>query len=243
MKSSRPGISPKSHRSPALMIASSSPGLSTARHVNSTGLSLIPVRINHSSIWRANMDKHALTCASMRPSQPPAGVRARWSLKLPASSVQSFGITAILVRTRRMRNGRWIALGRAATASVAVHPASPRSCIHSGVRALGRRRARGSVAFISDRGLSAGWPGCVDARGLAYRRPLWRLRADAGPTSDMEPDDVPPPRAQFPCHGVSDALRRTRVHYVLPYRPGCDSQTQTLPGKDGEERSITIVRC
>jgi hypothetical protein len=35
---------------------------------------------------------------------------------------------------------------------------------------------------------------------------------------------------------------RTSV-YVIPFRPGCDSQSQKLLWRDGGERSITIVRC
>jgi hypothetical protein len=34
-----------------------------------------------------------------------------------------------------------------------------------------------------------------------------------------------------------------KVIYVLPYRPGCDSETQKVPGKGGGEHSVTIVRC
>ena len=30
---------------------------------------------------------------------------------------------------------------------------------------------------------------------------------------------------------------------VMVYRPGCQTQTVTVPGKDGDDRSINIVRC
>ena len=34
-----------------------------------------------------------------------------------------------------------------------------------------------------------------------------------------------------------------QVIYVLPYRPGCETKTETLPWRNGSEHSVRIVRC
>ena len=44
-----------------------------------------------------------------------------------------------------------------------------------------------------------------------------------------------PPRAAAPAPPP--------VIQVIKYRPGCASETTTLPGSDGKEQAITIVRC
>jgi hypothetical protein len=31
--------------------------------------------------------------------------------------------------------------------------------------------------------------------------------------------------------------------YVVPYRPGCDTETETLPWRNGSKHSVRIVRC
>jgi hypothetical protein len=41
--------------------------------------------------------------------------------------------------------------------------------------------------------------------------------------------------------GAPDSSRK--VIYVLPYRPGCDSETQKVPGRNGAEHAVRIVRC
>lgn len=34
-----------------------------------------------------------------------------------------------------------------------------------------------------------------------------------------------------------------QVIYVVPYRPGCETKTETLPWRNGSEHSVRIVRC
>jgi hypothetical protein len=43
--------------------------------------------------------------------------------------------------------------------------------------------------------------------------------------------------------GYPPADKAATSVYVIPYRPGCDSQTQNVPWRNGSERSVTIVRC
>jgi hypothetical protein len=60
-----------------------------------------------------------------------------------------------------------------------------------------------------------------------------------------EPPTTTYPRA-YPVAGYSAggvAHPAERPIYVVPYRPGCDSESQRLPWRDGGERAITIVRC
>jgi hypothetical protein len=60
-----------------------------------------------------------------------------------------------------------------------------------------------------------------------------------GPTSES------PPAYPVPGYPVGGDAPDTsqKVIYVLPYRPGCDSETQKVPGKNGGEHAVTIVRC
>ncbi len=54
----------------------------------------------------------------------------------------------------------------------------------------------------------------------------------------------PPLPPDYPPAAYPDGLPvRERVIYVMPYRPGCTSQRQTVPSEHGGERTITIVRC
>jgi len=56
-----------------------------------------------------------------------------------------------------------------------------------------------------------------------------------------------PPPSPYPSPGyygtANSAPVAPRPVYLVPYHPGCDSQTQTLPWRTGDDRSITIVRC
>jgi hypothetical protein len=48
------------------------------------------------------------------------------------------------------------------------------------------------------------------------------------------------PATASPAEGVPV---RERVIYVMPPRPGCSTQTYTVPSERGGERSINVVRC
>jgi hypothetical protein len=56
-----------------------------------------------------------------------------------------------------------------------------------------------------------------------------------------------PPPSHYPSAGYHGTANRApfsqRPVYLVPYHPGCDSQTQVLPWRNDAERSITIVRC
>jgi len=59
------------------------------------------------------------------------------------------------------------------------------------------------------------------------------------PAADYPSPDYPP--AAYPAAYGTPA--RERVIYVMPYRPGCTEQRQTVASERGGERTITIVRC
>jgi hypothetical protein len=48
-----------------------------------------------------------------------------------------------------------------------------------------------------------------------------------------------PPAASYPVIGPI----QERVIQVITYRPGCNSQTETVPWRDGSDHAVTIVRC
>jgi hypothetical protein len=50
-----------------------------------------------------------------------------------------------------------------------------------------------------------------------------------------------PPAANYPA--ADSAPDAQRVIFLVPYRPGCDSETQKVPSMSGGERGIRIVRC
>jgi hypothetical protein len=50
-----------------------------------------------------------------------------------------------------------------------------------------------------------------------------------------------PPNANYPAADSAPAPQR--VIFVVPYRPGCDSETQMVPSMSGGERAVRIVRC
>jgi hypothetical protein len=50
-----------------------------------------------------------------------------------------------------------------------------------------------------------------------------------------------PPAANYPA--ADSAPDAQRVIFLVPYRPGCDSETQNVPSVSGGERVIRIVRC
>jgi hypothetical protein len=65
------------------------------------------------------------------------------------------------------------------------------------------------------------------------------------PADRIAPYSEPLPLTSDPRYNPfgGEAPVRDSAVYIIPYRPGCDSQTERLPWRNGSERTIRIVRC
>jgi hypothetical protein len=141
-------------------------------------------------------------------------------------------VAAVFVAQETLaRSGGGFGPARVATPPAALHPA-------------GRAAIRGHefrARFRHHRRFGSAWPGVWDSGYYPYG-------GSYDPYSSYDPYyggpyDSPP---RYPASGypiASTAPAAPRPIYVIPYRPGCESQTQKLPWRHGEERAITIVRC
>jgi hypothetical protein len=113
--------------------------------------------------------------------------------------------------------------------SVARGPAHVRSAAH-----FGHRRLFGAGWPLSAWG-DAPWYG-----GGGYYDPSDTVASGA------QPDDRPgySPSYSYPVYPSPDGtVVRERVIYVIPFRPGCGTQTYRVPAEGGGRRSINVVRC
>ena len=53
-------------------------------------------------------------------------------------------------------------------------------------------------------------------------------------------DEEPPPVSSLPRPAPAPVIQ---VINVIPYRPGCDTEVEQVPWRNGSEKSIRIVRC
>jgi hypothetical protein len=173
-----------------------------------------------------------------------------------AASFFLVGIAAILVTSEVFaRAGGGFMGGRAASSPprAHAHPATP-PVVHPGGALAGGRGVLRAQAFRrnflghrgrfrnrawSGRPWYDGWYGPSDYGPYDYNGGYY------GATNYVPPYEPPPPAYPGPGYPVGGGAPDTaqKVIYVLPYRPGCDSETQKVPGKDGREHSVTIVRC
>jgi len=137
------------------------------------------------------------------------------------------------------RSGGGFGGGRAAAPPAALHPA--------GLPIRGRATA-GAHAFgtplLRRQRFGSGWSGAWVGGGDYY--PYGGSSYPCYDTSGYGTPYEPPP-SPYPSPGyygtANSAPVAPRPVYLVPYHPGCDSQTQTLPWRTGDDRSITIVRC
>ena len=117
-------------------------------------------------------------------------------------------------------------------------PSGARPFFHSGaahfrapatVHAHGLRRGLRHHRFF-------GWPG-LWSDGPWYGAPSYDTSGYGAPGEEATSDQ---PISRYP---APSAPLTERIIHVIPYRPGCDSETQRVPWKGGGERSITVVRC
>jgi hypothetical protein len=145
------------------------------------------------------------------------------------------------------RSGGGMAASPPASAPPASRPATIRPFFHPGrapfINQAGVRSHAFRTPFLRHRRFGSGWPlgwagGWYDPNGGSWYDPYY----DTTGRGQIAPYQPPPP--PYPVAGYPAAAPIVqRVIYVVPYRPGCDSQTQNLPWKDGHEHSVTIVRC
>ena len=135
---------------------------------------------------------------------------------------------------------------RAAAPATALHPAGLpliRGRVMTGPHAF-------RTPFLRHRHFGNGWSGAWG--GDYYPYGSWGDYYPYGnsyyPYYDASGYGVPhePPPSPYSAAGYGAARSvpvAQRPVYLVPYHPGCESQTQMLPWRTGGERSITIVRC
>jgi hypothetical protein len=137
------------------------------------------------------------------------------------------------------RSGGGFGGGRAAAPPAALHPAGLpiRSRATAGAHAFG-------TPLLRRQRFGSGWSGAWVGGGDYYP-----YGSSSYPYYDTSGYGAPyePPPSPYPSAGYYGTANRAPVSqhpvYLVPYHPGCDSQTQVLPWRNDAERSITIVRC
>jgi len=83
-----------------------------------------------------------------------------------------------------------------------------------------------------------GWPG-LWGDGPWYGAPSYDAGGYGAPGEEATSDQ---PVSSYPYPAPSAPLTERIIH-VIPYRPGCASETEKVPWRGGDERPITVVRC
>jgi hypothetical protein len=167
-----------------------------------------------------------------------------------AASILLVTIATVLVSPGVFaRAGGGFVSGRATSPpAVHAHPATPPVVHPAGALAGGRGLLRAPFRrnFFRHRGRFttgawSGWYGPYDSYG-----PYDYGSNDYGSSYyGYGPPSEPPPTYPAPGYPVGGGAPDSsqKVIYVLPYRPGCDSETQKVPGRNGAEHAVRIVRC
>jgi hypothetical protein len=167
-------------------------------------------------------------------------------IRIAASLFVILGMGAFLVATETVARG-----GFAASPAATLRPAGARPIIQPGgalagsrsavVRSHAFRRSFLQRRFLRNRDFGFGWPLSDWGGSPSYQPPY--DQTDDGAPSELA-TDVYPRLGYSPMGSIGyPPTGPAPIPHVIPYRPGCYSQTQKLPWRDGPERSITIVRC
>jgi hypothetical protein len=162
--------------------------------------------------------------------------------------------TILLAHETVARSGGGVAASPPAAPPPASRPAAIRPFMHPGrapfihpgrapfINQAGVRAHAFGTPFSRHRRFGHGWQG--GWFGGSWYDPYYDTTG-RGQIAPYQPPLPPPyPVAGYPAAPYPAAAPIVqRVIYVVPYRPGCDSQTQNLPWRDGHEHSVTIVRC
>jgi hypothetical protein len=159
-------------------------------------------------------------------------------IRITASLVLLLAAT-FAVQESLARSGGGFGGGRAAAPPAALHPAGLpiRSRATAGAHAFG-------APLLRRQRFGSGWSGAWVGGGDYYP-----YGSSSYPYYDTSGYGAPyePPPSHYPSAGYHGTANRApfsqRPVYLVPYHPGCDSQTQVLPWRNDAERSITIVRC
>lgn len=85
--------------------------------------------------------------------------------------------------------------------------------------------------------LGFGWPVVGGWPADGYYEPSAAVAPDEQSAYPYSTGSLP--AAGYPATGPI----QERVIQVITYRPGCNSQTETIPWRDGRDHAVTIVRC
>ena len=163
-------------------------------------------------------------------------------IRIAASLVISVG--AISVANETLARGG----GGFGGVRIAAPPASLRAAPFASIRSrafrssfFGHRRSSGGGSGLWDSG-SGGYSGYGDYSDCGNYYPYCDSSGYGLSTRPPYPYGQPPypPAANY--HSDS-APAVQNVIFVVPYRPGCDTETQKVPSMSGGERVIRIVRC
>jgi hypothetical protein len=90
--------------------------------------------------------------------------------------------------------------------------------------------------------LGLGWPVAGGWPAGAYYEPTGTVTPYEQVTYPYSAGSLP--AASYPATNYPDMrLIMERILRVMTYRPGCNSQTETVPWRDGSDHAVTIVRC
>jgi hypothetical protein len=164
-------------------------------------------------------------------------------IRIAASLVISVG--AISVANETLARG-----GGFGGARIAAPPAALRAGPFAATRSHAFRSPFFRHRHSSDGGGSGLWYGGSgdyssygDYSGYGNYYPYYDSSGYGLSTRPQYPYGQPPypPASNYPAGGSAPAAQN--VIFVVPYRPGCDTETQMVPSTSGGERAIRIVRC
>jgi hypothetical protein len=115
----------------------------------------------------------------------------------------------------------------------------------AGSAARGPAHVRSAARFGHRRFFGAGWPLSVWGDAPWYAGGGYYDPSDTVASGEQS-DDRPgySPSYSYPVYpSPAGTVVRERVIYVIPFRPGCGTQTYRVPAEGGGRRSINIVRC
>jgi hypothetical protein len=182
----------------------------------------------------------ALFYPSMRPSQRRQGEHAMF-IRIAASLVISVGLISLTNETLARGGGGFGGVRTAAP------PAALRAAPFAAIRSHAFRspffRRHGNSnngGFGTWYGGSGDYSSYGDYSGYGNYYPYYDSSGYGRPPYPYGQPPYPP-AANYPAADRAPAAQN--VIFVVPYRPGCDTETQMVPSMSGGERAIRIVRC
>lgn len=152
--------------------------------------------------------------------------------KMYGAFVASLSVVALILAANETFGRSGAALGGVSGVAHGGGPAATHSTSHRSAARLLRHHRRNNVGAL--------WP----AAGGFFYDP-WNGEPNVNATQPMSGDvhytytyDVP----WDAVHRFPQAVTPSEI-FVRPYVPGCPTQAVTVPGNDGKEQTVNIVRC